>query len=405
MAAICCAVWSRALSSVLCLIASLCCVQAALAQVELPVGMADTQATLPPKADGYYNLDSHITVFTHEGAATAGYFWSQQFAFTNGDGGYMGLQTNGRNNNNDRLPRSAVFSMFDNQASVARGVVSADDTRCKNFVTSGGDGTFVSCIVPFDWSEGKEYRLRIWMHGDPTASTRRWSAWVQDTATGAETLIGSIDVPKDWGWLNTFASSFVEYFGPAIARCADIPYTFARWRNITANNGDPIKARARPGEYPGYPSGYERCVDFARASTIDGSMFLETGFGNTRRDGVDLTIGHFYRSGLARNADGPGFAYWRSITRGTGRGEQCAAALKYVAQGFMTSSEFLMHWPDTAQRVDRLYLTLLHRDPDDSGRNYWINRVNTLGNWAMRVVEFLAAEETQARQAAICRYR
>lgn len=379
----------------------------AIAQHKLPIGMAETQAVLPPNPNGYYNIDTHLAVFVHEGAQTAGYFWSQQFLFTNGDGGYMGLQTNGRDNDGNRLQRSAVFSMFDNKAAVARGVTPGDTSRCKGFKTAGGDGTFVSCIVPFNWIEGKEYRLRIWWLGEPSPTTRRWGGWVQDVTSGAETFIGSIDVPIQWNWLGTYANAFTEYFGPGdqIADCAVIPYTFARWRNITANNADRVKPRARFGTHPNYPAGYGACLDFARGASVDGAIFHETGFGNTVRDGVELTIAHFYRSGLGRLADAGGFDYWRSITRNTGRGEQCATALRFVAQGIMTSPEFTARWADNASRVDRLYLTLLQRRPEDAGRNYWIQRANTLGNWSARVTEFLAAPETIGRQAAICRNR
>jgi hypothetical protein len=96
--------------------------------------------------------------------------------------------------------------------------------------------------------------------------------------------------------------------------------------------------------------------------------------------------------------------YWTSITRGA-RNDECALALRSVAQGIMASPEFLARWSDTASRVDRLYLTLLHRHPDDGGRNYWISRADSVGDWRTIVSEFAWSDEATSRQLAICQSR
>jgi hypothetical protein len=97
-------------------------------------------------------------------------------------------------------------------------------------------------------------------------------------------------------------------------------------------------------------------------------------------------------------------AHWKGLVNDE-RGSVCAAELGKVAHGILTSTEFTRRWTDTASRVDRLYLTLLHRIPDTGGRDYWINRYSASGDWPDTVGAFLASSESVARRLAICTHR
>jgi len=60
-----------------------------------PGGMAYMWYDWPQlPVSGFYNFDVLLTIDTDPGIQSA-YYWAHQFHFKNGDGGYMGLQTNG----------------------------------------------------------------------------------------------------------------------------------------------------------------------------------------------------------------------------------------------------------------------------------------------------------------------
>ncbi len=174
----------------------------------------------PATSEGYYNFDHDLRIQRVTPHAT--YFWSHQFGFVGGDGGYIGLQENGVGFNNYR-GRLAIFSIW--QATAASG------PACGTF---GGEGTGYSCKIPYQWVTNRRYRLRVWSMGSDSAG-KWWGAWVMDRSTGVEDYIGSIRVPLPWGGLGSWSIMWTEYWSP-ITQCSDQPYANAIFYAPTANN-------------------------------------------------------------------------------------------------------------------------------------------------------------------------
>src|SRR5690242_17244681 len=91
---------------------------------------------------GYYNIDTPIFPSNDPrpapGQQNQAYFYSSQFGFTNGPGGYVGIQT-------DANGKRAVFSIWDANGvscSSVRGAI------CQRF-TGEGDG--YQTMIPYNW--------------------------------------------------------------------------------------------------------------------------------------------------------------------------------------------------------------------------------------------------------------
>lgn len=176
--------------------------------------------TWPSTSTGYYNFDQRITVIDYGSGAR--YFWAHQFGFLSGSGGYLGLQIGSYPNNS----KIALFSIW--------GANAASGPRCSTFQEQGAG--YTCRLDPYNWAIGRAYRLRIW-----TVSTDSmgewWGAWVQDTATGADSYIGSIRVPLSWGWLTSGSVAWTEDFGPRPSTCAGFSGAKAQFDFPTANAG------------------------------------------------------------------------------------------------------------------------------------------------------------------------
>ena len=130
-------------------------------------------------ANGFWNVDQQVRVATKAHHT----YWAMNWGFTAtpNDGGYMGLQTNGIRFDGS-TGETAIFSLWN--ANAARG------SGCGQF---GGEGTGYSCRIPYAFSTQVYYRYRLWRL-TPDAGGQWWGAWMQNTATGVDTYIGSIRV-------------------------------------------------------------------------------------------------------------------------------------------------------------------------------------------------------------------
>jgi len=189
------------------------------AQAVAPQGTY-TDWNWPATAEGYYNFDHDLRIM--HVTPNASYFWSHQFGFVRGDGGYIGLQSNGLRFDGSR-GKLAIFSIW--QATAATG------PACGTF---GGEGTGYSCKIPYEWVIGRSYRLRVWSTRADTMG-KWWGAWVMDRTTGVEEFIGEIRVPLAWGGLGSWSVMWTEYFAP-IATCAEQPKARAVFDAPKANS-------------------------------------------------------------------------------------------------------------------------------------------------------------------------
>ena len=77
-----------------------------------PGGMAYIWYDWPQlPVSGFYNFDVLLTIEVDPGVQSA-YYWAHQFGFKNGDGGYMGLQTNGFMQG-EWVGKMAIFSIWE----------------------------------------------------------------------------------------------------------------------------------------------------------------------------------------------------------------------------------------------------------------------------------------------------
>jgi len=179
-----------------------------------------------PPGSGFYNFDVLLTIDVDPGIQSA-YYWAHQFHFKNGDGGYMGLQTNGHMQG-EWVGKMAIFSIWDALAAEPGPGASSEEFT--------GEGEGWSCRKKYNWVEGHTYCLRVETRGIDEQDNEWWGAWVVDTSTEQETLIGKIKVPVSWQGLEDYSVVWVEYYGQ-VNGCNSIPYAEARFEQSTANDG------------------------------------------------------------------------------------------------------------------------------------------------------------------------
>lgn len=232
-------------------------------------------------ARGFYSLDSFVTVLSDEGQTD--YMWAQQLRFAKGDQAYVGLQSNGVIDGS-RVGKMAIFSVYSG--------VAGHGSTCDAFT---GEGSGFSCRIPYEWVEGREYRLRV--HevccAEQPAQEERWGAWVLDTVTGTETLIGSITVPGSWGWIESSTTAFTSYFGD-LTDCNEMPYAKARFGDLTGDSG-------RYAAHTDRTETLSACRGVARAWCPTRACYHETGVAPPTGPGGPVVL-----LGIDAEEDGPG---------------------------------------------------------------------------------------------------
>jgi hypothetical protein len=185
----------------------------------------------PAAAAGATSLAWDVTVLRDPGPTT--YFWAHQFSFEGGDVGYFGLQAHDLRDDGSR-GRLAVFSIWS-----ATGC--GDNPGCHG----GVEGEpFWTCRLGYEWRAGRAYRLRLALR-----ERRWWSASVTDRDSGAETLVGSIQVPRRWGGLDLAwrgSSVWTEFYGanvpgglagPKLVPHASVRFGVPAANDLTAPSG------------------------------------------------------------------------------------------------------------------------------------------------------------------------
>ncbi|MBC8069482.1 MAG: DUF3472 domain-containing protein [Deltaproteobacteria bacterium] len=163
----------------------------------------------------HWNHDYRLGI--PEEAADSPYFYSNQFGFAAGGGGYIGLQSG------TQYGKLLIFSIWDSTTATP-----GPGAWCQTF---GGEGVGMSCRMEYDWVEGRTYRLRVWRTGADA-----WSAYILDETTNVEQYLGTITAPAGSGDLS-YNLHWIEWFGSAVGHCADMPYTMAYFHPTVANGG------------------------------------------------------------------------------------------------------------------------------------------------------------------------
>lgn len=169
-------------------------------------------------------------------------YWANQFQFKNGDGGYLGLQANSKD---EKRINFSIWGATAWEAGVG--------TNCKSFTH---EGSGVQCWANYAWKEGEKYNLKV-----QSVGAGRWQASIVEQRTGSRFVVATITVPNNWGGLGESPSSFVEDFAQgneARASCAEVPATTAVFfRPIANGNVQPIRSSSRT---------YGPCQAVARSS-------------------------------------------------------------------------------------------------------------------------------------------
>lgn len=232
---------------------------------------------------GFYNYDMHLRWLKEPDVTRMGFYAQFYFSFQVGTGGYMGLQQ-------DRdQGKKAIFSVWD---VAGRQTATPAAASCKRF---GHEGTGTSCIIPFAWKAGHEYKLRVWrLAGNPSTSSEQWGGWVIDYTNGDETLIGVVEVANSagyagYGGLTGDTTTTLEYYGGngtdnGVA-CNQLPYFGATWNGPFANNGTLLPRSAVANYHTGIGTACANNVNtsanapFSFTSEAGGSVRMKTNEG------------------------------------------------------------------------------------------------------------------------------
>lgn len=192
-----------------------------------PGGMLYIQPVWPElplnQSIGFYNYDVDLKINEDPGENSS-YFWANQFHFLDGDGGYIGLQTNGFMQGR-WVGKMAIFSIWQ-----ALEAIPGSNSSCEWF---GHEGEGLSCRIPYEWQKGHTYKLRVWVLDTDSSGNEWWGAWIGDELTNESIYLGKILVPASWQWLD-WSIAWVEYYG-LVSSCQDIPYTHATFSSFNAN--------------------------------------------------------------------------------------------------------------------------------------------------------------------------
>jgi len=165
-----------------------------------------------------YNYDVDLIITNAQEKDVNILFWSHQFSFVDGQGGYIGLQVVGSS-------KKAIFSIW--------GAVSGNPG---GFIEE--DGKVWRCLIDYDWKLNQKYRLRVWELNKETNGDEWWVGAVYDYAAQKETQIGTILVPASWSWLSSTSITWIEYAGYNNYKPTDLPYTRCLFSNLYSRNAE-----------------------------------------------------------------------------------------------------------------------------------------------------------------------
>ncbi|MET7368586.1 ricin-type beta-trefoil lectin domain protein [Streptomyces sp. NPDC005566] len=210
------------------------------------------------------------TTVTADPGFTSHTFWSHQFGFNQGNGGYIGMQDNGGEE------QMFLFSVWDvNQARPG-----SSGSWCQDF---GGEGTGYSCRMNVPWTAGHTYTF------DVTSEGGGWfGATVKDTTAHTSFELGSILTPAT-GISTAGMVDWVEYYEWSMPRstCVQQPYsaaTFGLPKATTLNNAQVTATATRP-ENNG------NCANVTSTVGPDGGTQV-LGIGNSARGAVTNRAGN-----------------------------------------------------------------------------------------------------------------
>ncbi|MBO0691268.1 MAG: hypothetical protein J2P58_00090, partial [Acidimicrobiaceae bacterium] len=192
----------------------------------VPVGTY-TQWSWPSKDSGYDEMRWDLEPRTDP--SPVGYFWSHQVALVGGEGGYLGLQTQG----SEPTGKIAIFSVW--------GAIDADGPEYAAPFSGEGDGMTVRIRYP--WAPGRRERLAIRAEDDGW-----WRAEV------GHRQIGRVRVDPAWGGLASTSIMWTERYSPQPRDCSELGHSVAFFGTPMADRGvTPLGHRNFLADHQGCP--------------------------------------------------------------------------------------------------------------------------------------------------------
>ncbi|UTO28016.1 DUF3472 domain-containing protein [Bartonella harrusi] len=166
-----------------------------------------------------FNQLSFFQKIDNDGGLRSHYFWANQFAFKNGNNGYIGLQNRGG------------VHFFNYSIWKAVGWKSG---QCRFF---SHEGSGVQCDIKVSWKIEHQYKLDVSKNKNLVTGT------ITDLTNGTKTIVGVIEVPKTFG---KFYSSlgFVEEYSQGVNQLSSC-FVMGAQRSIFRNpiGDNTIKAK------------------------------------------------------------------------------------------------------------------------------------------------------------------
>ncbi|MFB8038923.1 ricin-type beta-trefoil lectin domain protein [Streptomyces sp. NPDC056004] len=215
--------------------------------------------TFPAGTTALDEVTFGTTVQSDPGRANV--FWSHQFGFTNGVGGYIGMQ---RNRSGGGL---FLFSLWDSTG----GRAGSAGTYCQTF-TEGGSG--YTCRLGERFTAGHHYRFRI----APDTTSGWYRATITDATAGTSFVLGSLQTGTGAKVATGGMVDWVEYFdwNNNAATCADSPYSKALFDLPGGTTAGGTVTAA-----PGGTSVSSTCSSGAAVRGQSGGSVHEDGIGNS----------------------------------------------------------------------------------------------------------------------------
>ena len=167
-----------------------------------------------------------------DGGISPAVFFSQQFGFSSGIGGYIGVQNRLTRDNPRRV---AIFSIWNNGRTGAARVGAAGAYGPQIAQPFGGEGVGYQTLISYNWRPGTWYQLQIRNVGAGGFGTTRWEGRILDTTTNRWTTIGTILLTYNTGTLNSHLVNWTENYiddGNCSGNVAEV--FFARpWTNLS----------------------------------------------------------------------------------------------------------------------------------------------------------------------------
>jgi hypothetical protein len=182
-------------------------------------------SSVPP----YVTHRSQLSVEQEQ--SSLGYFYADQFKFNNsGDNnGYIGIQNHMWTDHD--VGKGVVFSIW--------AATSFDTSGCASMGcvgVSGVEGTpFLSIRLPFQWTAGWTYEVRLVRGHTGNVLNQRVDATIIDKTHNITYSVGALNVPTQWEGFANFTYQWTEPYviGQPFTACSQVPRTSVVWGGIT----------------------------------------------------------------------------------------------------------------------------------------------------------------------------